>query len=227
MSDEFKNNYLPSYKLSKLQKNTWIISFVDLLSVLLVFFILIYSLEQQKEDNWQTMPKSIITRFSPIKGKTYTRLIDLSYLHAILSKLQKDNPVILDRLLFELLDNKLVIIMPESKIFADDKIMLIQNSTDIINLIVETLNRVSNKIEIYSISGSYNLINNSNTGNFELSIKKSLKLANEFIKAGYKYQINNYAATRSIYLRDKKLKMLKFFEIVIHNHHSDNSFIEY
>jgi chemotaxis protein MotB len=169
--------------------NNWMISFADLISLLLVFFILIYSMSVVKKPSWDKVKQSIVTQFSSAKkidgaftsdnfGATkfqMSRGIDMDYLYAVMNnKLKNYSGVSIENN-----GDKIIISLKKNDIFVNNNnLSSADNAQAILYVIGDGLQSVRNKIEVVEYYGK------KSADERDMAMKRTILIANEFKKYG-------------------------------------------
>lgn len=129
--------------------NGWLASFIDLIMLLITFFIMIYAALQERNDEDNGVMKSIQGRFSLNKNIQF-KGTEVGMLYALLNKNIKEFEME-ENIKLQLSDEKVTIGVAYSDIFNEDDGSLKVNS-DIMNFLNQSLyNMNMNKIDISNV----------------------------------------------------------------------------
>jgi chemotaxis protein MotB len=197
------------------RREAWMISFADLLSLLLVFFILIYASTYQEKITWKSLTSSIDSRFKAINNRTsYARYLDLDYLEKVI-KSDIKNFLPDAKVIIILEENRLLINIAEDNLFKAYSHDLSNEGAQILTIIGQNIAGIANKIEVNCVSSQNDLkLDNAYTNNLIESLTKGLIITGEFKKMGYESPISTFGLP---IINDNKRNsnFLKYVEIVV------------
>lgn len=197
--------YVSNVQNNKLSM-VWMISFADLLSLMLTFFILLYSMSEINLSEWQKVSSSFIEEMNPDEGDQDTALTveetvfkeenakahDLDYLYAVLyGKLRKEAYLFEDIQLHKK-EGSLIISIANQALFDEGKTELSVRAISLMFLIEGLLYAIENEVEVYAEVGSATLETEKTSSNWEFSLAKAITVAKELKKSGYMYKINAF-----------------------------------
>lgn len=182
----------------------WLVSFNDLVMLLLAYFILLYAVSQPTQEPWKEAAKSMRLRFggesemTTMTGnpgdvqskKAWTSDnsdpgLDLHYLHSVLQKQIYANEALKDLVITDDRD-AVVIALPATTSFeaGDDRISAAGRV--LISQLAPILSRLPNVLEVVGHADS-NMVNSDGRfgSNWHLSLARSLAVAESLQKAGY------------------------------------------
>lgn len=138
----------------------WLVSFADLVSLMLTFFVMLFAMSSVKEPSWNDVVNALSQRLNPSRGadaasrmtdrtvetRASPDAADLDYLHALLSqKVRKDG--VLNRAVLLRLDDRLVISLPFDLVFTPSG-RLTDAGLRASGLLAESLRFIANRVEI-------------------------------------------------------------------------------
>jgi chemotaxis protein MotB len=110
-------------------RSNWLVTFADLIALVLAFFVMMYATHRVEQGDWQSMVKSLSRSLNAQaeiqqtpSAASNVRLIsrptamELSYLEALLRGLQRSEPL-LSKILLHRLDDRLIIALPGNLLF--------------------------------------------------------------------------------------------------------------
>ncbi len=138
----------------------WLVSFGDLVSLMLTFFVMLFAMSSVKEPSWNDLVNALSQRLNPSRGtdveiSLVDRTVetqpapdasDLDYLHALLSQKIRRNGV-LQRALLLRRDDRLIISLPVDLVFTASG-RLTDAGRRASGLLAETLRFIPNRVEI-------------------------------------------------------------------------------
>ncbi len=192
----------------------WLITFTDVMALMLTFFVLLYSMSVPQEDKWDKVSDALSRKFQSIESKPYnagsqdadpidkiskTRALNLGYLKVIITNLLKekaDNDIIL----FQNGD-RLVVSMPSESLFESGAAKINLQGKKILFSLGGVLSRVKNRIEIVGHTDPRPITNKTGLykTNWELSLARSTAIASILEDVGYDRSITVRGLSSSRY----------------------------
>ena len=119
------------------RSGSWLIIFTDLVSLMLTFFVLLFSMSNIKVDKWESITDSLSQSLSPTSSKKIAaataqfniasifrkRAINLDYLSALLREVVPKDPLLAQGKLISL-EDRLIITLPGRILFAEGESQL-------------------------------------------------------------------------------------------------------
>lgn len=183
----------------------WLVTFTDVMALMLTFFVLLYSMAVPEEELWTTMTSALNSEL----GKFYSddweqgaqdtinidkiessKALDLDYLETIVQELISKEENLDDIVIIPQKDH-LVISLPDNILFNTGEAEVIEEGKDAIFSLGGTLSRIKNRIEVIGhadprpISGE----NAPYPSNWELSLARALNVAGILETVGYRRPI--------------------------------------
>jgi chemotaxis protein MotB len=176
-------------------RNTWLITFADLLSLLLVFFILIYSTSNVKKDRLQNVIQSLDKKFGSSKilkekevkpsykseKQLLLRGVDLDYLYALLQNRIGAEAPLAQKITLKNNGSSLVISIKNKDIFGGNTPVL-SDDFKVLYAIAEALQKFNNKISITTHIDSPH--GSGVPKDWNLAIRRAVAIAEELKKMG-------------------------------------------
>ncbi|SCA57893.1 Chemotaxis MotB protein [Candidatus Terasakiella magnetica] len=187
------------------KKGAWMVTFTDLVSLLLTFFVMLFSMATVQIDKWDAITDSLSTTLNPQKTQTVAtatadynistvfrkRAINLEYLQAVLAeKVEKDD--ILGRSMIQLLDDRLLISLPGDLLFTSGSKNLSTRSQETMLKIGDVLRHVSNQIVITGHTDPQPSEGQDYASNWELSLFRAIAVGNALRKSGFTQEFLAY-----------------------------------
>ena len=186
------------------------ITFADLVLLLLAFFVLLFSMSHVKTENWQAVVEALSRRLNPeslrvkiepasernIARMSVPKLVDLDYLSTVLGEKISADPV-LARSIIQRLDDRLVISLPGDAVFEPGSAELAAGARQAAFGLGELLHRLGNRIDINGHTDSEPVRSGAFVSNWELSLARALALAGALREAGLGQRITAFGLADS------------------------------
>lgn len=183
---------------------TWLLTFTDLVALMLTFFVMLFSMQSVKIDRFKQMTDALSQTLNPSRAVTVKtpsarynistvfrrRAINLDYLHAVLEQKVAESAVLQSGHL-TLLDDRLVISLPGDRMFAADGADLNESALKSLFDLGGVLRHVENQLSVNAYvppSDSYGRYESS----WELSLARAIAVANALTRSGYGEDIITY-----------------------------------
>lgn len=183
---------------------SWMVTFVDLVSLLLAFFVLLFSMTTPDAPQWESFTASLRSAFSndsDTRGRQglMPQTIDsddpgngfrLGYLHHLFDATMARDALLRDAILTEK-GGRLVLSMPSDVFFrSGDATLLPQGEGAIFNLAVP-LSQIDNRIDIVGHTDPRPIVspNGRYSSNWDLSLARAQAVAETLRKSGYQKPI--------------------------------------
>lgn len=182
-------------------RQPWLLTFADLVSLMLTFFVLLFSMSQVEQEAWdnivRSLEESIHSRRESAVFIPQTRLnilterqqssISLDYLTALLRQQLRQVPAGRD-LGINLVGDRLILSLPTAGAFQAGSAELSPAATETLRLLGGLLRNIGNAIEVIGHTEP-----NPYTGRFgnawSLATARAVATANELRRMGYKQDI--------------------------------------
>lgn len=189
---------------NKNDKPVWLITFVDLISLLLAFFLMLYSMSSIQKNDWAAFLASlnkheVLMKEKKVGSKKDAELIrpaeiskglEIKYLRTILESEIDSNDLLKFVEFFEK-GNQLVLSFPSSLIFRPSSSELLPKGKQALFALSEKLSNLENRVELVGYSDPNPIINNQKyKNNWVLSLFRASAVANALIKSGYRKPLN-------------------------------------
>ena len=189
---------------NKNNKPVWLITFVDLISLLLAFFLMLYSMSSIQQNDWAAFLASlnkheVLAKDRKVGSKKDAELIgpagtskglEINYLRTLLvSEIDSDD--LLKFVEFFKKGNQLILSFPSSLIFKPGSSELLPKGKQALFALSEKLSNLENRVELVGYSDPDPIINNQKyKNNWILSLFRASEVANALIKSGYRKPLN-------------------------------------
>lgn len=190
----------------------WMVTFTDLVSLMLTFFVLLFSMSNVKVDEWDAMIDTLTQTLNPSKLTTVAaatskfnigtifrkRAINLDYLSTVLEDTMAQDDLLSHSQLM-MLDDRLVIALPGDLLFPTGRAVMPDEAKSALFTLGSVLRNVGNQIGVNGHTDPRPPSDESNfTSNWELSLARAAAVANTIRRSGYTDEIFafGYASSR-------------------------------
>jgi chemotaxis protein MotB len=179
----------------------WLLSFSVLMSILLAFFVMLFSMSHMQTQAWRTIVKGLSDELSPGRERAILELekdarperlrepkgIDLGYLEAVIREKFRNHPVLANARVHSRPD-RVVISLPVDLLFEPEKALATANAPAALQAIGQSLASIKNRIEVhvYTADGSRTALSGPEGygSAWELSLRRALIIKQLFLKSG-------------------------------------------
>jgi chemotaxis protein MotB len=188
----------------------WVISLIDLMTLLLCFFVMLVSMSKVKTDKWQHLIDTLSTTMNPTRvtpqvapSADYNistifrrRAINLGYLTAVLQQKVDKSAVLKDSTLV-MLEDRVILSLSGERLFQPGTAQLAEQARVELFELGGVLRNIENQIGVAGYSEEESFEGASYTSDWELSLARSIQVANALKRAGYGAEILSYGYGRS------------------------------
>jgi chemotaxis protein MotB len=188
----------------------WVISLIDLMTLLLCFFVMLVSMSKIKTDKWQHLIDTLSTTMNPTRvtpqvapSADYNistifrrRAINLEYLTAVLQQKVDKSAVLKDSTLV-MLEDRVILSLSGERLFQPGTAQLAEQARVELFELGGVLRNIENQIGVAGYSEEQGFEGTSYTSDWELSLARSIQVANALKRAGYGAEILSYGYGRS------------------------------
>ncbi|MDH5489171.1 MAG: OmpA family protein [Rhodospirillaceae bacterium] len=213
----------------------WMVTFTDLVSLMLTFFVLLFSMSNVKMDEWEAMIDTLTQTLNPAKLTTVAaatskfnvgtifrkRAINLDYLSTVLEESMMQDPLLSQSQLMKL-DDRLVIALPGDLLFDAGRAVMTDGAKSALFTLGSVLRNIGNQIGVNGHTDPRPPASGGDfTSNWELSLARAAAVANTIRRSGYTEEIYafGYAASRYNQLpkieEEKRLQLARRVDIVV------------
>ena len=196
----------------------WLMSFCDLLTLLIAFFVILFSMSEVKQERFDVMVEGAAARFGSSK-KTKQKLVetistakitvrkggDLDYLSALLVDKFKGDPV-LRRAIIQRVDDRLVVSLPSDAMFRPGSAQLSPTAEKSADTLGDVLRFIGNRVDVNGHTDTSQVSSQAYPSNWELSLARATNLSIALQKAGLTQEIHAYGFADSRFY-DLSLKL--------------------
>lgn len=215
----------------------WMITVADLFSLMLTFFVLLYSMSVIQHDHWEVIAKSLMQRLQPIQEETtdftspdmfsvehedirWARGLD--YLNRVIIGQLQENGTAFEGIRLYRLPDRLILSLASDKMFPPGSNRLMPDARIAIRQLSAFLSRIGNAITIEGHTDPTPISSASFPSNWELSMARASAVAKILRNEGYPYQLNilglgssRYEAWQKEFGANRKHAMARRVDIVI------------
>ena len=189
----------------RLQRPTWLVSFADLIALLLAFFVLLYAMQRVEHGSWEALIQSLSHSLRPspaiedpepsadrnVENVVQLRAINLSYLEVLLRG-RKAKEEALSGIMLRRRDDQLIIMVPSDLLFEQGQATPAATARDRLFALASVLRNISNRVDIYGHTDPSPVRNDRFRSNWELSIARAVAVAGQLREFGYRRPISTF-----------------------------------
>jgi len=188
----------------------WMIIFTDLITLMLTFFVLLFSMSNVKVDKWKEAIDALSLSLNPAKVETVTpttsqfnistvfrkRAINLDYLASIMEETVAADPLLARSQLMRL-EDRLIIALPGDLLFESGRAVMTEQARKALFSLGGVLRNIGNKVGVNGHSDPVPPKGGEYASNWELSIGRAAAVANELRRSGFTEDITVYGYSDS------------------------------
>lgn len=213
---------------------SWLITFADLVALVLAFFVMMYATQRVEDGNWQSMVQSLSRSLkvepSPlelpsaqrnVELRKQTQAIELAYLEALLNNLRESEPA-LAGIVMHRLEDRLIVALPGDLLFPPGRADPVPGARARIAVLANLLRNISNRIDVFGHTDPSPVRGQIFESNWELSLARAETIAALLHSAGYPRRLGAFGLADSrfddlaaIRSRPAKLRMARRVDIVV------------
>lgn len=227
------------YKTSHL----WLVSFTDVMALMLTFFVLLFAMSKPENKTWLDMTKGLQTHLSRYDGVSanrgyqeqfdparinYSRALDLSYLKAVLQAAIEDEEELEIVTIIPQSDH-LILSLPEDLLFAPGSVEVTEEGREALYALGGALSRIKNQASVVGHSDPRPIKGRSAEGynnNWELSLARAMAAAAVLRDVGYEKNIavRGFSSGRyqdlegAVKDESRRLDLSRRVDIIVMNH---------
>lgn len=214
----------------------WLLTFTDIMALMLTFFVLLYSMSVPRVDLWEDLTREAsraitfeeaMARFSgenvdlSIEKISSNRALDLTYLSRLLTAQLEKNEKFDSVLIFQGQD-KLVISLPSDLLFDSASAELNTEGKRAIFSLSNILNKIRNRIEVIGHADPAPISGGAYASNWELSLARAMSVSGSLSASGYQRDITARGLSSARYdeldpalTEEKRLSLSRRVDIVV------------
>jgi chemotaxis protein MotB len=179
--------------------STWLISFTDVMALMLTFFVLLFAMSNPKQEEWEDFTQKIQQNFSRFQGALdnrgaedainiekvdFSQALNLGYLKVLVENLISETPELSAVRLIET-GESLIISLPQNILFEAGQAEIKTGGSEAIFTLANSLRRIQNRIEIVGHADPRPTRGSNFPSNWELSLSRAANVAALLKNVGY------------------------------------------
>lgn len=189
----------------------WMLTFTDLVSLLLTFFVMLFAMSNVKIDQWDKIIDSLSQTLNPAPEETirkpsaqlnigtlfYRRAVNLDYLASVIEENLSADPLLRNVLIVRL-EDRLLVALPGDLLFEPGAAVISERAQGAMLTLGAMFDNAGNTIAVTGHTDPAPPDGTSYASNWELSIARAASVANAIRRGGYEQKIVafGYAATQ-------------------------------
>lgn len=180
-------------------RRAWMITFADLVSLLLTFFVMLFAMQKVETKSWETFVESFASRLSAashapsadmtamrtIPATSRHRAVGLDYLASVLETQRRHSPPLSGAQILRL-EDRLVVALPGDLLFAPGEAAISVEGRAALYVLGGLLANVGNALEVAGHTDPTPMrAGGPIPSNWELSLARALAVVAEIRRAGY------------------------------------------
>lgn len=192
--------------------SAWLVTFADLIALLLAFFVMMYATQRVEQGNWQAMVESLSRSFKPdttdvaaersadrnVKSVKNRSGADLGYLESLVVGVRDSQPLLAGMMIRRLQD-RLILSLPGELLFPPGMAEPVAGAKRRIVLIADMLRNLPNRLQVFGHSDPQAASGLAFASNWELSLARADTVATMMANAGYDRRIDAFGLADSRY----------------------------
>lgn len=216
----------------------WLVTFTDIMALLLTFFVLLYSMSVPKEKEWKELSTGISSEFQKYhsaewyKGEEasisldkldFSEALDLNYLRSVIAETISQNKSLSGIVLIPQ-QSSLIVSLPQELLFASGQTNVSAEGRKALFSLGSSLSRIKNRIEVIGHADPRPVENaqSAYSDNWQLSLARAGSVAQILNNAGYSRDIilrglssGRYADLPEDMSEEEKLSLSRRVDIVL------------
>ncbi len=190
----------------------WLVTFTDLVSLMLTFFVLLFSMSSVNVDRWEEMTDTLSQSLNPTKtppiltptaefnvGTIFRRqAINLDYLQGIIEETVSHDETLREAQLIRM-EDRLVVALPGDILFRPGQAIMTGQARQTMFALGGLLRNIGNRIGVNGHSDPGPPAGAAYASNWELSMARAVAVANALRRSGYGDEISAYGFSDSRY----------------------------
>jgi len=213
----------------------WLVTFSDLLALLLTFMILLFATQELEKGRWESLVESLAQSLRPrpqptdvpatvelgVESRALPPGLDLGYLDTLLREKMAADPALGD-LVVHRLDDRIVIALPADFLFPPGTAGLRDEGRRAVHRLAGLFANLSNRIDVVGHSDPNPVRNDRFASNWELSVSRAVSVAKELRLAGYRapvmalgYGDSRFADIPSTLAADRRQALARRVDVIV------------
>lgn len=220
--------------------HVWLISFTDVMALMLTFFVLLFSMSVPTKENWSDITAAMNSEFNKFYGAVaqrgpqdsinidrinFNRALNIGYLAALMDTVMADNELLKQATLTPQ-PGQLVISLPRDLLFEGGSASVREEGSRALYALGGSLSRIKNRIEIIGHADPRPVGETSEfESNWDLSLMRAANVAAILEKVGYESDITIrghasglYQDLRSVGDEEQRLALSRRVDIIVMDH---------
>jgi chemotaxis protein MotB len=186
----------------------WLITFTDLVSLMLAFFVMLFAMSGVNPELWEVMGQSFTRTREPsrpppppppvaarnVPAVVRAPALDLDYLAALLRRVRQGSPELVGTRLARVPDGLILVLRP-GDIFEGEGVRLLPTAVKTLSAVGGILGNVNNRIGVRLRADPALTLDASDRSVWELALVRAAAVANALRAAGYDREIAAYGLT--------------------------------
>ena len=184
------------------QKNTgsaWLVSFSDVMALMLTFFVLLFAMSNPKEKEWNEFTDTVNENFNRFYGRplnrgtqdainiekiNFSKALNLNYLRVIIEDLIEKEPGLNA---VKLINQRgaLIISLPQNMLFETGRAAIKSEANKALFTLAGSLTRIKNRVEIVGHTDPRPITSGRFESNWHLSLARAANVAAVLENVGY------------------------------------------
>jgi chemotaxis protein MotB len=196
-------NAHPQFDRSDNGRAGWMVTFADLVALLITFFVMLFATQKVDIGKWESLVDTLSYRLNPnqtiliarptadrnAERLSRKRAIDLDYLQTVVRDKTRTVPE-LAGLELTRREDRLVITLPAELLFKPGKADPVASARQILFVLAGVLGTIGNRVEVVGHADPTPIDNSHFTSNWQLSIARAVAVSNELRRAGYHRELS-------------------------------------
>lgn len=219
---------------------TWLVSFTDVMALMLTFFVLMYAMSEPDKKYWieatSALKQELHSNYGPpfksgiVERISLNRLssrsaLDLTYLHNLIDALKNETPA-LQSMVISTTEDRLIISLPEELLFEPGQTELNSETLHSVYTLGTLLSRLKNAVSVIGYTDDAPRTSGTSS-NWGLSLARAAAVAGLLENAGYERPIAIYGYGESVMPNlpddlpaEEKKKLARRVDLAIEDHRS-------
>lgn len=191
-------NRAPKFSQSGSGRPIWLVTFADLVALLIAFFVMMFATQKVDTGKWEALVEAFSRRLNPAQIVVIARpsddanaerlspqrAIDLDYLEAVVRDKTRLEPELAGLSLFRG-EDRLVLALPAELLFDIGSANIVPAARPVLFSLAGVLGTIGNHIDVVGHADPSSASRSRFGSNWQLSISRAVAVANELRRAGY------------------------------------------